>query len=92
MSEQEKIENPSFHVCKGYLKVYDYKEAFKRSWDSASDEDRALLFKLPNFDAKVFKEISGIDVYEKSEDTIEIDGKKFTLSEIKQLLEVFKKL
>ena len=62
MSEAEKAANPSYETTGGYLKQYEYKEAFKKSWDNASKEDRALLFKLPNFDAEIFKEISGIDV------------------------------
>jgi hypothetical protein len=62
MSEAEKKEHPSYETTGGYLKEYEYKEAFKKSWDNASAEDRALLFKLPNFDAEIFKEISGIDV------------------------------
>jgi hypothetical protein len=65
MTEQEKIDNPSCETTKGYLKVYDYKKAWRKAWDSATDEDKELLYALPNFDAEVFKEISGIDVNEK---------------------------
>jgi hypothetical protein len=62
MSDQEKIDNPKFYVASGYLKTYGYKEAWKKSWDNASLEDRKLILTLPNFDPEVFKEISGIDV------------------------------
>jgi hypothetical protein len=65
MTEQEKIDNPSCETTRGYLKVYDYQEAWRKAWDSATDEDKELLYALPNFDEKVFKEISGIDVNEK---------------------------
>ena len=41
-----------------------YKKSFQNSWDSAPDEDRILLTKLPNFDAGVFEKISGIDASE----------------------------
>ena len=72
MTDQEKKEHPSHETTGGYLKVYDYKEAWRKAWDSATDEDKELLFKLPNFDAEVFKEISGIDVNERSNEyTIE---------------------
>ena len=37
-----------------------YKEAFQKSWDRASTEDKKLLEKLPNFDWDIFTEISGI--------------------------------
>ena len=65
MNSQEKIDHTTFQTTGGYLKVYGYKEAFQKSWGEAGEEDRAKLFKLPNFDAEVFKEISGIDVTEK---------------------------
>jgi hypothetical protein len=46
----------------GYLKTWGYKEAFQQSYNNASDSDKALLLKLPNFDADVFFEISGIRI------------------------------
>jgi hypothetical protein len=61
MSDQEKQENPEYKTTGGYLKVYDYQEAAKRSWDNASDGDKLRIYKLPNFDAKVAQEIFGID-------------------------------
>jgi len=62
MSEQEKKDNPSYRVTGGYLKVYEYKEAWRNAWDEASKEDREKTLKLPNWDNELFKEISGIDV------------------------------
>ena len=38
-----------------------YKDAFRRSWKAAPQDDRDLLEKLPNFDWDVFTEISGIE-------------------------------
>ena len=64
MTSQEKIDHTTSRTTGGYLKSYEYKEAFQKSWDEADEEDRAKLFELPNFDAEVFKEISGIDVTE----------------------------
>ena len=49
-------------TCGGFLKTISYKEAWKKSWDKASDEDRRKVLALPNWDNEVFKEISGIDV------------------------------
>lgn len=48
--------------CKqgGYLKKYGYKEAFQKSYEKASEEDKKAVKKLPNFNSKVFEEISGI--------------------------------
>lgn len=62
MSSEEREANPSYKVTGGYLKKYEYKEAFKKSWDKASKEDQQKVFTLPNFDAEIFKQISGIDV------------------------------
>ena len=62
MSAEEKSEHPSYTAVGGYLRTYEYKEAFRKAWDKASQEDRDKLFALPNFDAAIFEEISGIDV------------------------------
>ena len=56
MSEQEKIDHPKFYCQKGYLKNLEYKEAWKRSWDSRAEGDLELLEALPNFNWKVFTE------------------------------------
>ena len=85
MTDEEKKENSHFQVTEGYLKTIPMEQAWKEAWDRASEEDRELLYKLPNFDADVFKEITGIDVTVK-EETIEISGKKFSLSTIKEAL------
>ena len=39
-----------------------YKESFKRSWNNADPKDRIKIKDLPNFDADVFYELSGIRV------------------------------
>ena len=44
------------------MKTIGYKEAWRKSWNKASDEDRRKVLALPNWDNEVFKEISGIDV------------------------------
>jgi hypothetical protein len=62
MTDDEKKRYPTAETCDGYLKRLDYKDAFQASYAKASDEDRALLVNLPNFDADVFYEISGIRI------------------------------
>ena len=42
--------------------VGTYKESWRKAYDEAPEEDKLLLVKLPNFDADVFYEISGIMV------------------------------
>ncbi len=62
MSIEEKAQHPDAHIHGGYLKIYGYKEAFQKSWNNTSKEDQLKILDLPNFDADIFKEISGIDV------------------------------
>ena len=40
MTDQEKKDYGSHITTGGYLKVYDYKEAFQKSWDKADEADR----------------------------------------------------
>ena len=63
MNEKEKESHKeTYRNCGGYLKKLNYKEAFKASYNRASEEDRKKIFNIPNFDADKFLEISGIDV------------------------------
>jgi hypothetical protein len=80
MTDQEKIDNETFHTTGGYLRSYEYQEAYQKSWHEASEEDRKLVEQLPNFDADVFLEISGIDVRKETE------VKELTVAEIEELL------
>lgn len=43
-----------------------YKESWRKAYDGASVSDKLLLVQLPNFDADVFYEISGIRVDQKT--------------------------
>jgi hypothetical protein len=79
MTSTEKEENLEYETTGGYLRVYSYKEAWRNSWDNATDEDKELLYALPNFDKEVFKEISGIDL---DEDTV----KELTIAELEEKL------
>ena len=65
MSQEEKEKHPEYTVTEGYLKRYGYKEAFRKSFEKAKrlpdwPEQLEKLKALPNFDAKIFEEISGI--------------------------------
>ena len=64
MSDEEKAEHSYYEFTGGYLLSTNYKEAFRRSWELADPDDRAKVKDLPNFDADVFYEISGIDLRE----------------------------
>ena len=85
MTNEEKEQYPTYKAAGGYLKSYNYKEAWKKAFDNASEEDIKLLKALPNFDADVFLEITGIDLTE-SKKAIELKNKIAELQ--KQLKEL----
>jgi len=60
MTDEEKETYPSCKTTGGYLKKYNYKEAFQKSYNNASKEEQQKIKKLPNWNKKVFFEISGI--------------------------------
>ena len=64
MSEEEKAAHPEHETTGGYLKVLDFKTACKMMWDDLDEEKRQAVTELPNFDAKVFEDITGINVNE----------------------------
>ena len=79
MTDKEKQKYPEYINTGGYLKEYEYKEAFQKSFNNLSTEEKKkqveLLKALPNFDKDVFFEISGIDIDK-------IKPKKMTVKEI----------
>ena len=58
MTAEEKDKHPQANITGGYLKTHDYKEA----WSKCPKEVLEQIKKLKNFDARVFKEITGIDI------------------------------
>ena len=62
MTDEEKQRFPKAYVCEGYLKKYEYKKAWQNAYKDATKNDVKLLKALPNFDAKVFEEITGIKI------------------------------
>jgi len=72
-------------ICGGFLKTMEYKEAFRKAWDEAPIEERAAVKNLPNFDAKIFEEISGIDVNAEKihlEITVKVNGEEVPFSSL----------
>src|SRR3990167_153798 len=62
MTEQQKMDNPNFSITKGVLIQCDYKEAWAIAWWNASNETKKQFLDLPNFDAEIFFEITGVRV------------------------------
>ena len=68
MTDKEKKENPTYETTWWYLKKREHKEACKLRWREAKEEERKKFLSLPWFDAKIFKEITGIDVDQRQEE------------------------
>ena len=64
MSDEEKTAHPEYECTGGYLKTVDFKTACKMMWDNLDADERQAVREIPNFSAKIFKEITGIDVGE----------------------------
>ena len=58
----EWIEDESKGLIGGYLKKYTFEEACKNWWNKMSDNDKEIIKSIPNFNAEIFKEITGIEV------------------------------
>ena len=69
MTDEEKAEHPTHETTGGYLKVLDESECSQIWWDGLSEYHRDIIRSLPNFDATIFEQCTGIKVRkEESED------------------------
>ena len=64
--EWERAEVPDFFHFE--LVSGGYKASWHKAWETATEEDRAKLFELPNFDADVWFDLTGIDVRSQTND------------------------
>lgn len=62
MTDIEKAEHPEAKTTGGYLKQLDNFENYSIWWGSLNDEKKNIIKSLPNFNAEIFKEITGIDM------------------------------
>ena len=69
LTATEKKENPSCETTQGLLKQFTYKEAWATFWQETDEKNRQKFLALPNFDAALFEEITGINVNENSKKT-----------------------
>ena len=67
MTDKEKEIHQDAEVTGGYSKEADNTSEKQKWWNKLSDDDKKEIFSLPNFDAEIFKEITGIDVEVKDE-------------------------
>lgn len=61
-TDEEKAQDERKRFIDGGLITIPYKEACANWWASLSEKDKAIIKTIPNFDANIFAEITGIDV------------------------------
>ena len=60
MTDEEKAAHPTYEATGGYLKVLDESECGQLWWDSLSDRQKNIIKAIPNFDAEIFFQCTGI--------------------------------
>ena len=64
MTDEEKAEHPTHETTGGYLKVLDESECGQLWWGSLSDRQKNIIKSMPNFDAEIFEQCTGVKVDE----------------------------
>lgn len=62
ITEEEKKSNLSYKTTGGYLKKIDAKVDVQNWWDNLSENNKNIVMSLPNFDADIFYECTGIKI------------------------------
>jgi hypothetical protein len=64
MTDEEKAAHPTYETTGGYLKVLDESECGQLWWGSLSDRQKNIIKAIPNFDAEIFFQCTGVRVDE----------------------------
>ena len=64
MTDEEKAAHPTYETTGGYLKVLDESECGQLWWGSLSDRRKEIIKTIPNFDAEIFFQCTGVRVDE----------------------------
>ena len=62
MTEAEKEAFPAHKTAEGYVRDIPFKEAFQAQWNNWDETSRAAFTSLENFDAAIFKHITGVEL------------------------------
>ena len=62
MTDEEKATHPDWETIQGYLKKRDISECCHDWWMNLNMDEKRVIQNMPNFDAKIFKEITGVRV------------------------------
>ena len=60
MTDTEKAAHPTYETTGGYLKVLDESECGQLWWDALTDYQKNIIKGIPNFDADIFFQCTGI--------------------------------
>ena len=61
MTDEEKEAHPEYKTTGGFLKVLYTSDCCVRWWENLDEYQRRIIRSIPNFDAAIFKQITGID-------------------------------
>ena len=64
MTDEEKAAHPTYETTGGYLKVLDESECGQLWWGNLSDRRKEIIKTIPNFDAEIFFQCTGVRVDE----------------------------
>jgi len=62
MTDEEQVLHPEHATAGGYLKILDTKSLYAKLWESLTENEKKIIKNIPNFDAKKFKQITGITI------------------------------
>jgi len=62
MTDEEKEAHPEHETTGGFLKLYEQSESNQMWWDGLADYKRETIKSIPNFDAEIFEQVTGIKV------------------------------
>ena len=62
MTDEERKKHPEAETTGGYLREMDNTEAVNEWWKKLKEENKEIILSMPNFDRRIFKQITGIDV------------------------------
>ena len=62
MTDEEKEQHPDYKTTDGYLKELDESECGQIWWNSLTDNEKDVILSLPNFDAEIFEQITGVHI------------------------------
>lgn len=62
MTDEEKEKHPFYETTGGYLRTNTYKQAWAETWKNYTKKEKQAIQQLPNFDKKIFEDITGITI------------------------------